>query len=65
MIDVITPGLHPHFVPYDDGLRLQRDIHRGVAARERADTLLLLEHEPVFTAGKRTAPGERDRKSVV
>lgn len=59
MIDVITPGFSPHLVPYDDALRLQRDIHHSVAAGERADTLLLLEHEAVFTAGTRTTPTER------
>ena len=38
---------------------LQRRVHAAVAAGERPDTCLLLEHPPVFTAGKRTDPHER------
>jgi lipoyl(octanoyl) transferase len=37
----------------------QREIHAGVVAGDVADTVWLLEHPPVFTAGKRTAPGDR------
>jgi lipoyl(octanoyl) transferase len=37
----------------------QREIHAGVVAGVVADTVWLLEHPPVFTAGKRTAPGDR------
>ncbi len=54
---------HPGFVPtpveYAAGWQLQRDVHRQVAAGEREDTVLLLEHEAVYTAGKRTEPHER------
>ena len=49
----------PGPVPYDDGLALQRALHAAVVAGEQPDTVLLLEHEPVFTAGKRTEPWER------
>lgn len=45
-------------VPYPDGLRLQHEIHRLVLGGAE-DTTLLLEHQPVFTAGKRTEPWER------
>jgi lipoyl(octanoyl) transferase len=45
-------------VPYDDGLRLQQALHAQVIAGAE-DTTLLLEHEPVYTAGKRTEPWER------
>ena len=38
---------------------LQRRIHAEVAAGERPDTVILLEHAPVYTAGKRTEPHER------
>jgi lipoyl(octanoyl) transferase len=38
---------------------LQREVHAEVVAGERPDTVLLLEHPPVFTAGKRTDPHER------
>ncbi|MFT4287585.1 lipoyl(octanoyl) transferase LipB [Nocardioides sp.] len=38
---------------------LQREVHAEVVAGTRPDTVLLLEHPPVFTAGKRTDPHER------
>jgi lipoyl(octanoyl) transferase len=37
----------------------QREIHERVVAGETPDTVWLLEHPPVFTAGKRTASGDR------
>ncbi len=45
-------------VAYDDGLRLQQALHAQVAAGAE-DVTLLLEHQPVYTAGKRTEPWER------
>lgn len=59
MLDILTPGLAPAYVPYLDGWELQRSIHADVAASNRPDTLILLEHEAVYTAGKRTEPQER------
>ncbi|WP_243075046.1 lipoyl(octanoyl) transferase LipB [Microbacterium sp. SS28] len=59
MLDIVTPGFSPDFVPYHDGWALQRSIHAEVVAGERSDTLILLEHEPVYTAGARTARHER------
>ena len=38
---------------------LQREVHAEVVAGTRPGTVLLLEHPPVFTAGKRTDPHER------
>ena len=46
-------------IPYDDALELQRQIHAGVVADERPNTLILLEHPPVYTAGRRTTVDER------
>jgi lipoyl(octanoyl) transferase len=46
-------------VPYLQGWELQRRLHEQRAADEIPDTCLLLEHPPVYTAGKRTAPGDR------
>ena len=37
----------------------QREVHGRVVGGEQDDTVLLLEHPPVFTAGKRTEPHER------
>ncbi|MFL6237962.1 MAG: lipoyl(octanoyl) transferase LipB [Actinomycetes bacterium] len=49
----------PGHTPYADAWQLQRELHAQRVADEIADTLLLLEHEPVYTAGKRTEPWER------
>ena len=45
-------------VPYDEAWRLQQSVHADVADGAE-DTVLLLEHPPVYTAGKRTSPWER------
>ena len=59
MLDILPAGLAPDYVPYLEGWELQRRIHADVVAGERPDTLILLEHESVYTAGKRTEPHER------
>ncbi|WP_432523083.1 lipoyl(octanoyl) transferase LipB [Kineococcus sp. SYSU DK006] len=46
-------------VDYREAWDLQRRLHAEVAAGERPDTVLLLEHAPVYTAGKRTNSWER------
>lgn len=48
----------PDFLPYQDGFELQRQVHAEVVANKRPDTVLLLEHESVYTAGKRTEEHE-------
>ena len=45
-------------VPYADAWRLQQALHAQVVAGAE-DVTLLLEHEPVYTAGKRTEAWER------
>jgi len=57
--EFLTAGLDPDFVPYLDGLALQRTIHKEVVQGTRLDTCILLEHEGVYTAGKRTEDSER------
>jgi lipoyl(octanoyl) transferase len=57
--EFLTAGLDPDFVPYLDGLALQRTIHKEVVQGLRPDTCILLEHEGVYTAGKRTEGSER------
>lgn len=47
-------GLDPNFISYDQGLMTQRALHKQVVSGEKPDTVLLLEHSPVYTAGKRT-----------
>ena len=59
MLDIVTPGFAPNPVPYTDGWELQRRVHADVVDGTRPDTLILLEHEAVYTAGKRTEPQER------
>jgi lipoyl(octanoyl) transferase len=51
---VVQPGL----VPYREAWKLQRSIAAAVAAGTIPDTVLLLEHPPVLTLGRRTEPGE-------
>jgi lipoyl(octanoyl) transferase len=54
MTEFLNAGLAPNFVSYEDGLSLQYKIHAEVAAGARDATVILLEHDPVYTAGKRT-----------
>ena len=44
---------------YESALELQRSIHSDVADSLRNNTLILLEHPPVFTAGRRTLESEK------
>jgi lipoyl(octanoyl) transferase len=44
---------------YEAALALQREVHSEVVSGGRPNTLLLLEHPPVFTAGRRTLDSER------
>jgi lipoyl(octanoyl) transferase len=46
-------------IDYLDALELQRSLHREIADGVRENTLILLEHPSVFTAGKRTQIHER------
>src|ERR671917_1290722 len=46
-------------VDYAETWQRQRERHAEVAAGVRPDTVLLLEHRSVYTAGKRTEPHER------
>lgn len=46
-------------LPYSEAWALQREIHASRVADEIPDTCLLLQHPPVFTAGKRTQAFER------
>jgi lipoyl(octanoyl) transferase len=59
VIDVALQRLAPDLLDYHEGWALQRRIHADVVAGTREDSLILCEHEAVYTAGKRTAPDER------
>lgn len=51
-------AFNPDYLPYADGFALQQQIHADVVAGKREDTVLLLEHKSVYTAGKRTEASE-------
>ncbi|MCR2785409.1 MULTISPECIES: lipoyl(octanoyl) transferase LipB [unclassified Microbacterium] len=59
MLEIVHAGYSPTPVPYQDGWDLQRRVHADVVAGTRPDTLILLEHESVYTAGARTTAHER------
>jgi lipoyl(octanoyl) transferase len=52
-------GIGDQRVEYEAAWALQREVHAKVVAGELPNTVLLLEHPPVYTAGKRTAAHER------
>jgi len=54
MTQFLNAGLAPQLVSYQDGLDLQYRIHSEVASGSRENTVILLEHQSVYTAGKRT-----------
>jgi lipoyl(octanoyl) transferase len=58
-LQVIREGLAPELVDYEHGWSRQREVHAAVVAGTAVDTVLLLEHAAVYTAGKRTEPHER------
>ena len=57
--DVESLDLGQSLIGYLDAWELQRTIHSDVVSLARPDVVLLLEHEPVYTAGRRTEPFER------
>jgi lipoyl(octanoyl) transferase len=52
-------GLDGNPIDYQLAWDLQRDIHKQVTAKDLPDTVLLLEHPSVYTAGRRTEAFER------
>jgi lipoyl(octanoyl) transferase len=54
-VDIVRAGR----VPYLDAWQRQRVLHGARVADEIPDTVLLLEHDPVYTAGRRTEVWER------
>lgn len=59
MVDYVVTGLSANSVPYSTALETQRAVHADVASGRAPDTVLLLEHPSVYTAGKRTESHER------
>lgn len=58
MSGLIIEELRTALVDYNQGWDLQRRIHAEVVGGS-PDHLLLLQHSPVYTAGRRTEPHER------
>jgi lipoyl(octanoyl) transferase len=58
-LDIRVVGLGPEAIDYQVAWDLQRQVHQQVFDRQVPDTVLLLEHQPVYTAGRRTEPHER------
>jgi lipoyl(octanoyl) transferase len=50
--------MHLGLVPYREALALQRDVAGAVSRGTIPDTVLLLEHPPVITLGRRAEAGE-------
>ncbi|MGZ4547365.1 MAG: lipoyl(octanoyl) transferase LipB [Blastococcus sp.] len=54
-LEIVRAGL----VPYEEAWARQRELHGRRVAGDGPDTMLLLEHPSVYTAGRRTEPHER------
>ena len=52
-------GFGEEAIAYQDGWDLQRRVHADVVSGKIPDTVLLLEHQAVYTAGRRTELGDR------
>ena len=46
-------------IDYEEALKIQRQVHQEVVEKLSPSTLILLQHPPVFTAGRRTLDSER------
>jgi lipoyl(octanoyl) transferase len=57
--ELVYLAFGPATVDYVEGWELQRRVHARRVADEAPDSCLLLEHDPVYTAGKRTAVSDR------
>ncbi|MCL3860709.1 lipoyl(octanoyl) transferase LipB [Actinotalea sp. K2] len=58
-MEFVELSLGDRLVGYAQGWDLQRQVHAAVAEGTRPDTVLLVEHESVYTAGRRTATWDR------
>src|SRR5450759_3045332 len=56
---LVNLGIGERLVDYHEAWALQRSTHAAVVAGHQEDTVLLVEHESVYTAGKRTAAWDR------
>ncbi|WP_244302896.1 lipoyl(octanoyl) transferase LipB [Leucobacter coleopterorum] len=57
-INLMCAGFSPSFVPYERGLELQEGAVAKLSSPTPDGTLIVLEHEAVYTAGRRSRPEE-------
>jgi lipoyl(octanoyl) transferase len=58
-LEVKRIGLSGSPIDYQVAWDMQRDMHQAIVANSTPDTILLLEHPSVYTAGRRTEQFER------
>jgi lipoyl(octanoyl) transferase len=58
MPEFVKVALDPSFIDYESAYQLQLQTHAAVSSGAKQNTVLLLEHSPVYTAGKRTEMSE-------
>jgi lipoyl(octanoyl) transferase len=58
-METLELDLGVRHVPYQEAWDLQRALHAEVVAGTRRDTVVVVEHQSVYTAGKRTATWDR------
>ncbi|TWG95925.1 lipoyl(octanoyl) transferase [Nocardioides sp. J9] len=58
-LDFREVGFGPEAIDYMAAWDLQRELHQEVVDGSQTQPVLLLEHPPVFTAGRRTKPQDR------
>lgn len=58
-LQFLEVGLAPNFIDYTSAWEQQRALHAAVLAGAAPNTVMLLEHAAVYTAGKRTEEHER------
>jgi lipoyl(octanoyl) transferase len=61
MPEFVLAGFSPQFVDYGEAWLMQKAVHREVVDGVRGETVILLEHASVYTAGKRTEEYERPK----
>jgi lipoyl(octanoyl) transferase len=59
VLEITQLGFGSDSVDYLEAWEIQRKVHSEVSSGVRGDSLLLLEHNSVYTAGKRTQPEDR------
>ena len=58
-LQFVRVDLGTRLIDYERAWELQRDTHESVASALQPPTVLMLEHNEVFTAGRRTEPADR------